>query len=256
MRLDVTMQDARRHRVVDSVRWRRAVRESKQPRLGWQGNLVVALVFAFLIWTFVDRRSSGPSSEQEVMRIERSAGRVETDGSLDDLLGGRAAIPASAVVAAYCVNGWYWATDVTLNTNVVVASKDRLINAAAFVADGSFPKEFVTAVEREILERELETPAAAELSEALRARFGEERLTSYLARATQPATAANLERFVVYAVSESTYRQRIEFIDLERRDRNAIRRFMGELSGGHAVRIGGSPDLINVSQSDCARLAS
>lgn len=93
----------------------------------WVGLLALAFFVGAVVW----QHTSGPSNGQEVFHMTRGAGSVVDDVSLDRLLGGVAALPADAGVVAYCVNGWYWATDVIADTNVVVASADRYYHAAA-----------------------------------------------------------------------------------------------------------------------------
>lgn len=216
----------------------------------WVGLLALAFFVGAVVWQY----TSGPSNGQEVFHVTRGAGSVVDDVSLDRLLGGVAALPADAGVVAYCVNGWYWATDVNADTNVVVASADRYYNAAQAVVDGSFDRELVVAVEDEVFKNELIRPQLEDLSGGLRPRHGDESLDAYLVAVSGPASEATLRRFVVYAASESTSQQRLQFIDLAHRDRDAIRRFMNELGGRSVVRVAAFPERVDVSRDACAPL--
>lgn len=50
-----------------------------------------------------------------------------------------------------------------------MVSADRFYNAAAAVADGSFERDLVVAVEDEVIERSLVTPRVDDLSDEVRA---------------------------------------------------------------------------------------
>jgi hypothetical protein len=216
----------------------------------------IALVAAILLWTFVVKYTTGPSGAQEVLRLHRNGGLVVDDGSLDRLLGGTVAVSSSAAVAAYCVNGWYWGTDETVDLDVVVASSDRLLNVAEASALESFPTGLVEEVEQALLDDQLTSPTIDDVPADLVAQFGRDEVAAYLSSVAGPADPATLQRFVVYAVSESTYRQRVVFVDLDHRDRDAVRRFMAATVGGADVRIAGSSQLVEVGQDDCSSVAA
>lgn len=65
---------------------------------------------------------------QRVFLLERSGSRIDQDSELDARLAGDLALEDRTIRAAYCVNGWYWADDVTLDTVVLVATSPRLVS--------------------------------------------------------------------------------------------------------------------------------
>ncbi len=188
------------------------------------------------------------------MRLHRDGGRVERDDRLGVLLAGGIDVSDDVAFAAYCVNGWYWATDVTLNTNVVVASNDRYVRAAELVAGSVFGADLVAAVESERVSREPgSTVSVASLSEWVIREFGVAPLEQYLLAIKEPPSEGASERFVVYAVSESTTEQLIYFVDLQRLDRAAINRFADQfrIEIGATVSVAGSTEPVPVDRHDC-----
>jgi hypothetical protein len=122
-----------------------------------------------------------------------------------------------------CVNGWYWATDVTLNTDVMVETKERLVRAAELVANGEYTSDLAAAVEAVLLDQpDPGTFDAGALPGKLLERFGKKELSSYLEAAQVEPSAYASRRFVVYAVSVTLAQQSVYLIDLEHVDRGPL----------------------------------
>lgn len=207
----------------------------------------VVIVTMFIGWIAYNRLTI-PDSSQVVFRLERRGDTVFEDEGLAAELLGPLALDQATVWSAYCVNGWYWATDVTLDTNVVVATKERLVRAAELVVGGEYSSELAAEVEAELLaDPDPGVVEVGDLSVKVQERFGTEALSRYLDSARQEPSAGATRRFVVYAVSVTLSKQSIYFIDLEHLDRGAIGRFssmsgLGQdevrVAGGTSIRAG------------------
>jgi hypothetical protein len=209
-----------------------------------------------LVGGLLYRRSSQPSDDQVVMRFERAGPFAQQDRGLVNYLAGSEPAPTGIATTAFCVNGWYWATDITLDLDVVVGSSDRLLRAAQLVADGSYPVGLVSAIESPAL-RALEPPpvGVAEVSESIVATYGVAMVRNYLVEAGEFPSAVARERFVLFAASETTTNQFIFVIDLTKLDRAAIGRFIDgpPLIGrsASAAVIAGTDKEVAVDDSMC-----
>jgi len=190
-----------------------------------------------------------------VMRFERDGPRVNEDRKLADDWAGDLVIEARTAQAAYCVNGFDWVEDVTLNTIILVSTTPRLVRAAELVADGE-DVDMATAVEVELLAAGRSgVPSIDDLSDEVRERWGESALAAYLEATAEPPSVEAARRFVVYAASWSTYGQYITFVDLARADRDAIERFarMPDL-GVDDILIAGGQAPVPMNSRDCDEL--
>jgi hypothetical protein len=193
---------------------------------------------------------------QVVMRLERDGPRVNQDSELNDRLAGDVVLEERTAQAAYCVNGWYWADDVTLNTLVLVATSPRLVRAAEIVDAGDFDLAMATAVEQSLLASDVEPESVvvSGLDAEVRGRWDVADLERYLEATSQPPSEMASQRFVVYAVSETTTRQHVYFIDLEKADRAAISRFARGPSWNEEILIAGSDTELTMKSGDCDEL--
>jgi hypothetical protein len=209
-----------------------------------------------LVGGLINKRSTQPSDEQVVMRFERSGPRVQQDGDLVAYLAGSEPPSTEVAITAFCVNGRYWATDVTLNLDVVAGSSDRLLRAAELIADGSYPADLVSEIETPALDA-LEPPpvGATQISESIVATHGADVVREYLADVSGLPSAESRQRFVLFAASASIWEQYIFVIDLDKLDRAAIGRFIvGESLIGRNVDevvIAGSGTEVTVDDSMC-----
>jgi hypothetical protein len=241
-------------------RWRRSNTTSEwdptpgRVRLDRVGKIALALVLIAIVWILVDKRLSVPSDDQVVIRLHRDGGWVDSDDDLHAQLAGSIDVSDDVAFAAYCVNGWYWATDVTLDETVLVASNDRYVRAAELVSGSVFGVDLVAAVESErISHKPGSTMSVASLPEWVIREFGVAPLGQYLLAIEEPPSDGASERFVVYAVSESTTEQLIYFVDLQRIDRAAINRFADQfrIEIGATVSVAGSPEPVPVDRHEC-----
>lgn len=241
-------------------RWRRSNTTSEwdptpgRVRLDRVGKIALALVLIAIVWILVDTRRSIPNGDQVVVRLHRDGGSVDSDDDLHALLAGSIDVSDDVAFAAYCVNGGYWATDVTVNTRVLVGSNDRYVRAAELVSGSVFGVDLVAAVESERIGRKPgSTVSVASLPDWVIREFGVVPLEQYLAAIKEPPSEGASERFVVYAVSESTTEQLIYFVDLQRLDRAAINRFADEfrIEIGATVSVAGSPERVPVDRHEC-----
>lgn len=220
----------------------------------------------WLIWAFValmaiylgaracTARTERPASEQVVVRLEREGPRVGQDQELGLLLSGDLDVAEGAVQAAYCVNGWYWATDVTLNKQIVVGTNWRLVRAAELVESEAFDRELVEAVETARLNLDEGEVTVAILPATIRAQFGDDAVSQYLAESSLPSGESARRRFVAYAVSWSTTAQYLYVIDLQSLDTAAMSSFANEPGaslGADEVGIAGSERLVRVERDQC-----
>lgn len=157
-------------------------------------------------------------------------------------------------MVGYCVNGWYWATDVTLNLEVVVSTSGRYLRVAEIAASGDYPNDLIVAVEEELLGTETR-PSLPFLASETRRRFGDDALAAYLSATADDPSPSAKQRFVVYATNTTTTRQLIFFVDTDRLDRSAISRFVGEpfTEDQHRVQVAGE-EPVDVSRGDCTTL--
>jgi hypothetical protein len=190
------------------------------------------------------------------MRLHWDGEFVHSDRELNARLAGQLDVDRSAAVAAYCVNGWYWETDVTLDLDVLVSSSERFYRVAELASDGTFRPELVAAVEQDLLKTVGGSPSLEQVSRRTRDLYGDTAIRDYLAASAEAASPASLDRYVIYAVSTTVWDQYVYVIDLERRDRAAIRRFgNGPTFGGKdEVVIAGADEPILVNQDDCRTL--
>ena len=215
----------------------------------------VALIAAAVIGSFIWKRATGPDDSQLVLELSRSGSGVASDQALDALLAGSADIDVlRAAKVALCVNGWYWATDVALDLDVVVSTSGRYTRVAEVAASGAYSNDLIAAVEQELLGVEA-NPSLQLLTAKTRKSFGDDALDAYLsATANEPSPSAK-QRFVVYATNSTMTRQLIFFVDTDRLDRTAISRFVSEpgTRGQYQVQVaGGEP--VDVSRDDCTTL--
>jgi hypothetical protein len=225
----------------------------------WAKYVAFVVVTTALVGGLLYRRSTQPSDEQVVMRFERSGPRVQQDDDLIAYLAGSEPPSNEIATAAFCVNGWYWATDVTLNTRVVVGGSDRLLRATELVADGSYSVGLVSAIESTALRNLDPAPVeSAQVPKSVVEEYGAETVGDYLADVARPPATESRERFVLFAASASTSEQYIFVIDLDQLDRAAIKRFIdgGPLIGRNAteVVIAGTGEAIAVDDGMCHAL--
>lgn len=208
---------------------------------------------------FVYHRVTQPDDSQVLMRISRSGDLVVDDHDLHKMLTGDRVIPPTLALAAYCVNGWYWATDITVDLDVVVSSSERLVRAAEIIAEEDFPVDLVRSVEGRRLSTGGGSLGVSELSSEVLRRFGDEQMERYSAAVAEPPSAGSFDRFLVFAASSTIREQYIYFIDLDRRDRAAIRRFDSQPfpieAGSDKAWIAGSSSPVEVRREDCGRVA-
>lgn len=190
------------------------------------------------------------------MRLERSGTAVDQDSKLNNALAGDLVLEARTAQAAYCVNGWYWADDVTLDLNVLVATSPRLVRAAEVVEAGDFDGAMVTAVEQSLLNSDVdrENAAVSDLGAEVRDRWDVADLEGYLQATSMPPSEGASRRFVVYAVSTTTSEQYVYFIDLEKADRAAINRFAQNPIWVDEVPIAGSDTEVIMKSKNCDEL--
>jgi len=201
----------------------------------------------------VQTDDSVTDEQQVVMRVERDGPRVNEDSKLSDLLAGDIVLEERTAQAAYCVNGWYWANDVTLNLLVLVATSPRLVRAAEVAEAGDFDVVMATAVEQSLLDSDVdpENVTVSDLDAQVRDRWDVADLEAYLQATSLPASEGASQRFVVYAVSRTTSRQRVYFIDLGQADRAAIYRFAEDPIWDDEILIAGSDTEVTMKSGDC-----
>ena len=189
------------------------------------------------------------------MRLERSGPPIPEDEALRMALAGDLVLEARTGRAGYCVNGWYWADDVALNTVIVVATSTRLVRAAELVAAGDAEEAMAAAVETDLLGSSDDEPTVADLDQQTRDEWPERDLLEYLAATAESPSPEAAGRFVVYAVSQTIWDQFIYFVDLDRANRTAIARFaqMPDL-GSDDIVIAGTDTPIRMNSRDCDEL--
>jgi hypothetical protein len=204
----------------------------------------------------VYNRATQPDGAQVVLQFERDGSFVDDDPALLSAFRGDLSVDESLAQWAYCVNGWYWYTDVTLDTLVLVSTNERLVRAAELAAGSRFDAGLVEAVERAVFDDpDRGDLPVDELPTSLRDRYATAELERYLDAVSEPPSDRARERFVVYAVSETIWEQFIVFIDLDNVDRAAINRFDALFGiGKDEILVAGRPAFGPVSNTDCAGL--
>lgn len=193
---------------------------------------------------------------QVVMRPERDGPYVDQDSELNDRLAGNVVLEERTAQAAYCVNGWYWLDDVTVDLTLLVATSPRLVRAAEVVDAGDFDLAMATAVEQSLLDSDAdpENVTVSDLDAEVRDRWDVADLEAYLEATSLPPSEAASQRFVVYAVSETTTRQHVYFIDLEQADRAAINRFAQSPNLENEILVAGWDTEWTMKSRDCDEL--
>lgn len=201
----------------------------------------------------VQMDDSVTDERQVVMRVERDGTAVDRDSELNGLLAGDIVLEERTAQAAYCVNGWYWANDVTLDLTVLVATSPRLVRAAEVVEAGDFDVVMASAVEQSLLDSDVdaENVTVSDLDAQVRDRWDVADLEAYLQATSLPASEAASQRFVVYAVSRTTSLQRVYFIDLGQADRAAILRFAQRPNLENDIFVAGSGIELTMASRDC-----
>lgn len=210
-------------------------------------------VLAFSWWV---ARDSLPDDGQEVLRVERSGPLVVRDEQLARELSGTLEIDERAAAAAFCVNGPYWAGDVTVDLDVMVSTNPRHYRVGELVADRQWSRSLVTAVETDLMSTN-DGSDNGSVSDEVIARFGRSQVESYLADTTTAPRVDVVDSFVVYAVSTTTTAQQLYIIDRRRIDRDAIARFAASRPLGsdeYDVKVAGGSD-VEVHRGDCARVS-
>jgi len=222
-------------------------------RLEYWGFLIVVLALGGGI---VYNRVTQPDGAQVVLEFERDGPRVNDDPTLVAAFGGDLSVDESLAQWAYCVNGWYWYTDVTLDTLVLVSTNERFVRAAELAAGSQFDAGLVEAVEHAVFDDpDRDDVSADDLPAGVRNQYGTEDLRLYLEAVNEPPSAAARDRFVVYAGSRTIWDQFIMFIDLHNLDRAAIERFDSLWAlGEDEILVADRPDFGPVSNTDCAAL--
>lgn len=236
------------------------IRSEQGIRSRWPQFVAIGLAFAAVVGALWLRAATVPDSAQVVIRFERRGGRAQQDQELIEFLAGSQPADPESAVAAYCVNGWYWAIDDTLNLSVVVGSRDRLIEAAALAESGRHDATLVSAIEAADLNSETGTLVdVSQVPESILTSFGADAVERYLADVSRPPAQESRDRFVVFAVSITTSRQSVFVIDLDHLDTDAIRRFIGHRGfgvTGNDVVVAGRDRTLYVDESDCESLVS
>ena len=217
--------------------------------------LALALV-ALSAGCAADRGGTLVDGPQVVMRIERDGPLVNDDVTLAERLSGGLVVEDRTARAAYCVNGWDWVDDVTLDTIVMVSTLPRLLRAAELVGEGEFDADMAVAVEADLLASDTDgEPSVSELSMTIRDGWGDPDLRPtwrrqlLLPRRRRHVASSCMPR------SWSTYGQFLTFVDLERADRAAIERFaeMPDL-GDDEILIAGDQASVSMNSRDCDEL--
>jgi hypothetical protein len=193
---------------------------------------------------------------QVVMRLERNGTAVDRDSELNRRLAGDLLVEERTAQAAYCVNGWYWAEDVTLDKLVLVATSPRLVRVAEVVEAGDIDVAMAAAVEHFFLDTDVEPEAVGvlDLPVEVRDRWDLADLGAYLEATSAPPSAGASQRFVAYAVSTTTSEQYVYIVDLERADRGAISLFAQDEIWNEEVLVAGSGTNVSMKSGDCDEL--
>lgn len=221
-----------------TVKHERSAGASRYPPSAVVATVAVA---CFVVGTFAWHRLTPPDNTQVAAKVRRSGPLVEDDMELESLLAGSAKIDATrAAQTAFCVNGWYWATDETLDLRVVVSTSERFLRVAEIATGNDFPYNLIIDVETDLIESGAK-PNISEVSLRIRQIYGDEAVSDYLKSTSTPVSETNRSRFVVYAVNETMTRQFIYFIDTDHIDKEAISRFVAEpgLKQSYTVQISG-----------------
>jgi len=229
---------------------------SGSPRRRWLGAALGFGVIALLMATRLLTGDGIADDSQVVFHVERSGSRIDQDSELDERLAGDLVLDDRTIRAAYCVNGWYWADDVTLDTVVVVATSPRLVRAAQLVAVAEVDPDMAWAVEKSLLTSPHEAgEGLAALSSDVRDRWDRADLEAYFDATSVPPSSEAARRFVVFAASQSVWSQFIFFVDLENANRAAIDRFseMPDL-GPDEIGVAGSATALTMNSRDCDEL--
>jgi len=229
---------------------------SGSPRRRWLGAALGLGVIALVMASRVLTGDGVADDRQVVFRVERDGSRVDQDSELNERLAGDLVLEDRTVRAAYCVNGWYWADDVTLNTVVRVATSPQLVRAAQLVAAAEVDADMAWAVETWLLTSPHETGEDfAALSSDVRDRWDRADLEAYLSARSVPPSSEAARRFVVFAASRSVWSQFIFFVDLDNANRAAIERFseMPDL-GPDEIGVAGSATALTMNSRDCDAL--
>ncbi len=205
-----------------------------------------------LAWWLV--RANRPHGEQVVLRLDRSGALVSDDEQLARDLSGDVVVDQDVAATAFCVNGPYWMSDVTLDLEVVVATSSRLYRVAELVASGRWPRALATRVETDLLAA-APSVSVEDVDDVVIREFGRQRVEAYLADAAVAPSRDVADNFVVYAVSTTVWDQSIYVIDRRHIDRGAVERFAGEDPFGgrpYEVRVSGQSARFAVDRQTCA----
>ena len=214
-----------------------SVSSSQQRSAKWALRIFALVMLCVLVGTWFLVRRAAPDAGQELVVLDRAGPLVVRDDAFVRGMSGAVPADARSALEAFCVNGPYWASDVTVDLDVVVVTSERFYRVAELVASGTYDSTMVDAVESSLLEGDEFFDDLASVDRETIDRFGEDRVRSYLAAARQRAADDALENFVVYAVSSTTTRQHVYVIDLQRVDREAVRRFVSNPSLGASYDV-------------------
>ena len=144
---------------------------------------------------------------------------MQDDEVLEEALTGTSNVSEEDLqMLAFCVNAVDWMIDQTLDLPVIVATDPALVRAAELAADprGS-EAELIAEIETEYWRRDGDLQALERSRDGITDPVGREAVSSYLDERSEPPSDDALERFVVYAASDTTFEQVIMYLD--RRER-------------------------------------
>lgn len=154
--------------------------------------------------------SSLGTGEGVVLKVDVVTGSfAPASTSLLDQLSGPMTPVDGLIAAASCHNVGDWLDDATLDNAIVVGSNPRLVRVAEIVVQGRVDARLALGAEEQFW-RESQIVLTEDL---VAAGFSQGDLDLYLAAVAEEPSGSATDRFVAYAVSETTKRVRVTYLD-------------------------------------------
>ena len=142
---------------------------------------------------------------------------IQDDEVLEAALTGTSSVSEDLQMLAFCVNAVDWMIDQTLDLPVIVATDPALVRAADLAADAlGSEAELIAEIETEYWRRDGDLGALESWRDDITDPVRRRAVSSYLDERSEPPSDAALERFVVYAASDTMSEQVIMYLDRER----------------------------------------
>jgi hypothetical protein len=178
-------------------------------------GLVFVAFMAAICGCSANRVESKAAKDVALLRVEISGSRSE----MEPLITGNLEVSDRQATLASCYNVFDWKDDISLNLDVVVATRDDLVRVAEMLSSGEASPELANVVEKSILSTgSPDYPKSDDQSVSIEP----EEWNAYIEDRSKPATEDSLDRFVVYAVLTTRTSWYVTFIDTSTLEKRSL----------------------------------